>query len=745
MTSFNSKFLLSLAGLFLLTVMVFRGVLDNGFVLNWDDFEYVTENPMIQKWANFFEMTVSFHSANWHPLTWFSHALDYQIYGLNPFGHHLTSLFLHGLNTCWVFILFVLLVGRGKEGSNYSVYVGGIFTALLFGLHPLRVESVAWVSERKDLLCGFLYFSTIGAYYLYVCEKKRWIYSVMFFLFALAIMSKPMAVTLPIVLLLLDIFPLERLRLAKDLPPLLMEKIPLFALSLMGGVLTLLAQGTTGAVRTLQETSLSDRIINSFHTLWAYIEKTFWPRDLLPFYPLWENPSWLSIKFLLGLILFLGATLFSFYQWRKGNPAWAIAWLFYLVTLAPVIGIIKVGTQAMADRYTYIPTLGPIFLVGAGLTNLWQRNIFRWGIILGTTIMVFALSILSSKQTKIWHDGESLWIPVVEKFPKKVYRAHANLATYYFQEGHLQKAENQLKTALRIQPNQVDTFFYLGMIYTNQGRLAEAKEALQKALLLNAKDERVLYRLGILYEKLGQEDLAQNEYKKALRLKPKAELVRLRLGQLYVKTGRFPEAEKQFKKVLEFDPESEGARNNLGALYYQTSRFRQAEVEYLQVIKIWPRKVRAYNNLGVLYYEMKKFKDAENIYGKVLELDPNYIETINNLGILYLAMNRNNDALRLLQSSKSLDPNRVDTLYYLGIVYMSEKDWDSAQTEFRTALSLNPDNADIYDKLGILFARKEKWEKARKAFKSALKLSPSHQSARTNLKRLENKIKTNRQ
>ena len=745
MTSFNSKFLLSLAGLFFLTVMAFRGVLDNGFVLNWDDFEYVTENPMIQKWANFFEMTVSFHSANWHPLTWFSHSLDYQIYGLKPFGHHLTSLFLHGLNTCWVFVLFVLLVGRGKEGSNYSLYVGGIFTALLFGLHPLRVESVAWISERKDLLCGFLYFSTIGAYYLYVSEKNRWIYSVMFFLFALAIMSKPMAVTLPIVLLLLDIFPLERLRLAKDLSPLLMEKIPLFALSLIGGVLTLLAQGTTGAVRTLQETSLSDRILNSFHTLWAYIEKTFWPRDLLPFYPLWENPSWLSIKFLLGLILFLGATLFSFYQWRKGNPAWAIAWLFYLVTLAPVIGIIKVGTQAMADRYTYIPTLGPIFLVGAGLTNLWQRNIFRWGIILGTTIMVFALSILSSKQTKIWHDGESLWIPVVEKFPKKVYRAHANLATYYFQEGHLQKAENQLKTALRIQPNQVDTFFYLGMIYTNQGRLAEAKEALQKALLLNAKDERVLYRLGILYEKLGQEDLAQNEYKKALHLKPKAELVWLRLGQLYVKTGRFPEAEEQFKKVLEFDPESEGARNNLGALYYQTSRFRQAEVEYLQVIKIWPRKVRAYNNLGVLYYEMKKFKDAENTFGKVLELDPNYIETINNLGILYLAMNRNNDALRLLQSSKSLDPNRVDTLYYLGIAYMSKKDWDSAQTEFRIALSLNPDNAAIYDKLGILFARKEKWEKARKAFKSALKLSPSHQSARTNLKRLENKIKTNRQ
>ena len=249
MIFFKSKFLLSLLGLFLLTVIVFRGVLDNGFLLNWDDFEYVTENFMIHKWDNFFEMTTSFYAANWHPLTWFSHALDYQLYGLNPLGHHLTSLLLHGLNTCWVFAIFVLLVGKEREG--YGVYVGGIFAALFFGLHPLRVESVAWVSERKDLLCGFFFFSTIGAYCFFVRKKKRWAYFVLIFFFALAIMSKPMAVTLPIVLLLLDIFPLERLRLIKDLPSLLIEKIPLFALSLVGAVLTFLAQSKTGAIRTL--------------------------------------------------------------------------------------------------------------------------------------------------------------------------------------------------------------------------------------------------------------------------------------------------------------------------------------------------------------------------------------------------------------------------------------------------------------------------------------------------------------
>ena len=745
MTFFNSKFLLFLVGLFLLTVLVFRGVLDNGFVLNWDDLEYVTENPMVQKWPNFFEMTTSFYAANWHPITWLSHALDYQLYGLNPWGHHLTNLLLHGLNTCLVFVLFVLLVGRGREGYDNGVYIGGIFTALLFGLHPLRVESVAWVSERKDLLCGFFFFSTIAAYCTYVREKKRLGYNLLIFFFTLAIMSKPMAVTLPIVLLLLDVFPLERVRLTKDLPPLFIEKIPLFALSLLGGVLTLLAQSATGAVRTLQETSFADRIINSFQTLWAYVEKTFWPRDLLPFYQFLENPSLFSIKFLLGLILFFGVTLFSFYQWRKGNPAWVVAWLFYLITLAPVIGIIKVGAQAMADRYTYIPTLSIAFLSGAGLMNLWQHNKFRSGIILVTAIMAFALSNLSAKQVRIWHDGESLWIPVAEKFPAKIYHAHANLASFYFQEGQLKKAEDQLKVAIKIQPNQVDTLFYLGMVYTDQGRFAEAKELLGKALSLNAKDERVLYRLGVLYEKLGQENLAQNEYHKALVLKPELETVRLRLGQLYSKTGRFKEAEEQFNKVLELNAESEGGRNNLGVLYYQTDRFGQAEVEYLRVIKTWPRKVQAYNNLGILYYETKKYEDAEIIYQKVLELDPNYIEAKNNFGVLNLAMNKNKDALRLLQSSKSMDPKRVDTLYYLGMAYMAERKWLSAQKEFRAALSLNSDNADIYDKIGIVLAQQEKWEKSREAFQSALRLDPSHLSAKRNLQRLENEIIANSQ
>jgi len=745
MISLNSRFLLSLAGLFLLTVIVFQGVLDNGFVLNWDDFEYVTDNRLVQKGTNFFEILTAFHSANWHPLTWFSHSLDYQLYGLNPRGHHLTSLVLHGLNTCWVFALFILLAGNGRESFDYDVYAGGIFSALLFGLHPLRVESVAWVSERKDLLCAFFFFSTLAAYCFYAREKKGWKYGILIFLFALAIMSKPMAVTLPVVLLLIDVFPLQRLRLLKELPPLLIEKIPLFALSLTGGVLTLVAQKSTGAITSLEATSFSDRIINSFHALWSYLEKTIWPVDLLPFYPFWENPSLLSTKFLPGLILISGVALFGFFQWRKGNPAWLIAWMFYLVTLAPVIGIIKVGAQAMADRYTYIPTLGPAFLAGAGLMIGWRKNILRSGIILMTTIMVFALSFLSMKQIKIWHDGQSLWLPVVEKFPGKVHHAHANLATFHFQEGQLEKAESQLKIALKIQPDEVDSLFYLGMIYTDQGRLAEARDVLQKALRINAEDERVLYRLGVLHEKSGQADLAQNEYQKALGLNPELETVRLRLGQLYSKTGQIQKAEEQFNKVLELDAESEGARNNLGALYYQTGRFQDAETEYLRVIKAWPQKMRAYNNLGVLYYETKKFTEAEKIFQKVLGMDPNHIDAKNNLGMLYLQMNKKKEAIKLLVSSNTMDPNRVDTHYYLGMVYMSEKNWRSAQRELETALSLGPDNADIYDKLGIAYAQEKMWEKAGEAFESALRLNPSHPSARMNLERLEKKKTGNRQ
>ncbi len=728
-----------MGSLFLLTLLALRGVLDNGFVLNWDDFEYVTENHMIQSWTYLPEMITSSHSANWHPLTWFSHALDYQLYGLDPWGHHLTSLILHGLNTCWIFALFVLLASKVRGASHQSVLAGGIFTALLFGLHPLRIESVAWVSERKDLLCSFFFFSTIGSYLSYVQEKKNRGYAVLVFLFALALMSKPMAVTLPVVLLLLDVFPLERWCTLKDFPHLLKEKIPLFALSLATSVITLLSQGSTGAVRTLSETSLSDRIINAFHALWFYLEKTLWPRGLLPFYPAWENPSWASMEFLLGLALFLGATLFGVYKWRKGNPAWMIAWLFYLVTVLPVIGIIKVGTQAMADRYTYIPILGPVFLIGAGVMILWQKH--KVETILATVAMVFVLSMSSSKQIKIWKDGESLWLSVVQAFPGKVYRAHANLAVYYFQGNQLAKAEEQLNTAQRIQPNQVDTLFYMGMVYTRQGRWEEAREALQKALLLNPEDERVLYRLGVLYEKTGQKDLAENEYGKALNLNPEFEPVRVRLGQLYLRTGRTLEAEEQFKNALALNPESEEVRNNLGALYYETGKFQQAEAEYLRVINTWPQKVRAYTNLGVLYYETRRFDEAEKSYHKVLEMEPNHIEAINNLGILYLEMDRKDEALSLLQSAKTLAPNRVDTLYYLGIAYMAGENWLSAEAEFRAALSLNPDNAEIYGQLGVLLARQEKWQKAQEAFQSALRLNPSHRSAKTHLEQLMRKTK----
>jgi protein O-mannosyl-transferase len=736
----SKYFWVVLASLFLLVLISFRGVLENGFVLNWDDFEYVTENPMIQKWdsAHLLEMFTSFHSANWHPLTWISHALDYQLYGLDPWGHHLTSLILHGLNTCGVFVLFVLMasVGREEDVCDYRVWAGGVFAALLFGLHPLRIESVAWISERKDLLCSFFYFAAIGAYFFYVREKKRGGYGVLAFLFTLALMSKPMAVTLPVVLLLLDVFPLGRLRTIKGLPLVLQEKIPLFVLSLAGVVMTLMAQGSTGAIRTLSETSLLERVLNAFYALWFYLEKTLWPKDLLPFYPFRESLSWFDMGFLQGLIIFVGVTWISVYQWKKGNHVWMITWLFYLVTVAPVIGIIKVGTQAMADRYTYIPVLGPVFLAGAGILRLWKKNKFRPVLFLVTVVMVFALSILSSSQIRIWQDGKSLWVPVVEAFPGKVNRAHANLAVHYFQEGQLEKAEEQLQIAMKIQPDQVDNYFYLGMIYSRQGRFNQAGETLQKALTLDPEDERVLHRQGMLHEKMGKNDLAEAKYNEALSLDPDIVPVRIQLGQLLLKTGRIGEAEEEFKKVLALNPDSEEGRNNLGALYFQTGRFQLAEAEYQEAIKTWPRRPRAYTNLGVLYYETRKLLEAEEIYLKILERVPDHIEAINNLGVLYLEIKRNDEALRLLQSSKILNPKRADTLFYMGLVYMAEKNWQSAEVEFRASSVLNPVDVEVYNQLGIALARQKKWENSKEAFESALLLNPNHPSVKANLKRL---------
>jgi len=338
------------AAVFLCTLWVFADALDNDFV-TWDDPQYVYNNRMIQSLApdKIKGMFTDFHSSgNWHPLTLLSHAVDYRLFQLDPWGHHLTSILIHGLNTCLVSFLFVVLVRKARPdfGSGSALWVAGAIVGLLFGIHPLRVESVAWVSERKDLLCGFFVVSTLLVYLFYVSAKTKrsriFLYSASLTLFILALLSKPMAVTVPVIFLLLDVYPLMRIKEAKQLWNRILEKLPFFALSLLAGMIALVGQRSTGAISSIQQIDLEGRVVNAVISLVFYLEKTFWPTDLVPFYPVAERLTWANGLFIGSVFVLVAITLCCGWGWRKRQRFWMIAWFYYLVTLSPVVGIIQV-------------------------------------------------------------------------------------------------------------------------------------------------------------------------------------------------------------------------------------------------------------------------------------------------------------------------------------------------------------------------------------------------------------------
>ena len=375
----------------LITVIVFLPSLGNRFV-TWDDRGYVYQNPHLQpvnftfiKWA-----FANFIIANWHPLTWISYALDYSIWELNPLGYHLTNLLLHGMNTFLVALITFMLWKERVNASDsleaplyFNGYAVAFISALLFGLHPLHVESVAWISERKDVLCAFFFLVNIYTYILYtrsvhfendvtlstILSNKNYLVTVLLFVFA--VLSKPMAVTLPFVLLILDFYPLGRLS-SLTLKSMLIEKVPFIFISVGSSVITLLARSSGGAVSSVAEAPVLTRILVAFKAIAVYLQKMFWPAPLLPFYPYpadVSNISMLSAENLLYILFFITVSLFFLYlSLRKKQHLWLSAWCYYLITLLPVLGIIKIGDQSMADRYTYLPSIAPFIAFGIILT-----------------------------------------------------------------------------------------------------------------------------------------------------------------------------------------------------------------------------------------------------------------------------------------------------------------------------------------------------------------------------------------
>ncbi len=554
-----------------ITLAVFGRTVHNGFV-NYDDGEYVYENAQVVRGLTFPGIVWAFthvYSANWHPLTWISHMLDCQLYGLNPGGHHLTNILLHAATAILLF-----LVLRQMTGALWR----SAFVAAVFAIHPLRVESVAWVAERKDVLSGVFFMLTIGAYVRYAqrrsgapavpaldLRRSTRDYGLVLLYFALGLMCKPMLVTLPLVLLLLDYWPLNRVRTVTDhrnhfpIPRrLILEKLPLFGLAAASCVVTLFAQ--RGAIQPFENISLPLRVGNALISYVAYMGQMFWPSDLAVLYPFTASGVGVT-GVVLSVVVLAGISTGVFVLRRR--PYLLTGWLWYLIMLVPVIGIVRVGFQARADRYTYLPQIGLYVLLtwaAADLCAGWRHRRLVLGGIAASVIA--SLSVDSCLQTAYWRDSELLWTHTLACTSDN-FAGHNNLGDALLQKGSVDKAITQYQKALEINPDYVEAHYNLGDALLQKGNVDEAIAHFQKALEIKPDFAEAHYNLGSALLQKGKVDEAITHFQRALQINPDYVEAHNNLGNALLQKGSVDEAISHFQKALQINPDNAEAQNNL--------------------------------------------------------------------------------------------------------------------------------------------------------------------------------------
>ncbi|MEN9461233.1 MAG: hypothetical protein RIS84_1253 [Pseudomonadota bacterium] len=550
--AFSNRILLLLSGLlFIISFGVYYPSLNAEF-LTWDTQLYVIEPKMIRSlaWENLWQMLTSFEVANWHPLTWFSYAIDYALYGLNPWGFHLTNSLWHSANTVLFFLLALQLLKLHNPFAateNRNLWIAAL-AALWFGIHPQHVESVVWIAERKDVLSLFFSLLSIHIYLNYAQTRRPRDYLLSLLCFCLALMSKPMAVTLPVVLLLLDIYPLQRTCWTgsprqESLLKLGIEKIPFFLGSLLDAWFTILAQHQATAIISLEKVSIAGRVLNAFDSIVLYISKFLLPIGLSPLYPLdkhiTENP--LALMAVAAVILL---SILASYAWYKRQFAWLICWLFYLVSLLPVLGLIQVGSQAAADRYSYISTLPFYLIVATGLSYglFHQQGLRRISAGIGVLFISVGLGYATVQQSKVWKNDLVFWSYVLT-FTADKPAIWINVGNAYFKIGQYQQALEMLTQAASLQPNQYSMVHYnIAQCYLKLGQLPAALELYQNLIVhhvpLDVSQDVLYYRVGTIYQQQGKFDEARAAFEKVLSLDPTADTVRELLKNLPAKTPK---------------------------------------------------------------------------------------------------------------------------------------------------------------------------------------------------------------
>jgi protein O-mannosyl-transferase len=588
-----------------ITMIPYFQVKDYSFV-NFDDPMYVAENPNVLSGLTLKSMFWSFttgYAVNWHPLTWISHTIDCTLFGTNAGSHHLVSLFFHILNSVLLF-----LVLRALSGALWR----SALVAALFALHPLHVESVVWISERKDVLSAFFYFLTIGCYIWYVMERSRGKYLLTGLCFILALMAKPMAVTLPFVLLLLDFWPLNRITMKEniaikpngkkikssvvvpaynltltDFKKLAFEKTPLLLLSIISCVVTFMVQQKGGAINSLEVVSFKARIFNAFIAYCLYVKKAILPVDLAVFYPFGSLINWPGG--ILCLIVLSLITIIALKNTRK-YPYVITGWLWFIGTLVPVIGLVQVGSQAMADRYSYIPLIGIFIIAAWGTSDLIRQWKNYKGMVSAVWIAIMIiLLMLTQRQVKFWENDRTLF-------------------------GH----------AVAVTEGNYLAYNKLGLALMDKGRTDEAIDCYVKSLSFRPNYDFAHNNLGMALATIGRIDEAISHYSEALRINPNSEIANNNLGNALRRKGNLEEAIARFSMALQINPQFAEANNNLGAALAQQGKIDEAIGRFKEALRLRPRNVDAEVNLGMALMLKGKTNEAIAFYEDALRKKPDF-------------------------------------------------------------------------------------------------------------------------
>jgi protein O-mannosyl-transferase len=741
------------AAVWLITLAAFLPALQNGFVV-WDDNQYIYENTQIRSlsWETVRWALTDTSLIYWNPLAKLSHALDHALWGLNAAGHHLTSLFLHAVNALLVVLLVLRsLAWQGAQGrtatlpawlEGTAVLIAAGVAGILFGLHPIHVEPAVWISARKELLCTLFYLLSILAYLEYSRRGQRpegsggrrplsrdpW-YLASLGLFMLALASKPMAVSLPAVLLLLDWHPFGRLRSLRDLRPLLAEKIPFIVPSLAVSIVTAIAQHAVGAM-DLVDASLATRLMVAVQAVAAYLGKILVPLHLNPLYPYPKEISAASLEFLMPALTCAVISAGCIVAARRNRRIWPLLWVYYLVTLLPALGLVQVGRQSMGDRFVYLPSIAPFLAAGLGAAWLWTKSgALKQGagaarlLAAGAAAVIgVSLIILTQRQITVWKTSIDLWDHVISLEPDRIPIAYNNRGIAWGMRGEPDRAIADYTKALSLDPALSRARLNRGIAYNGQGQRDLAIEDFSEVIRQDPGIAEAYGGRGLVFAESGDLDRAMGDYSTAIRLDPAYHRAYYNRGLVFLKRRQLPEAREDFSAAINLHPGSFEAYNNRGLVLVQLGELDRAVEDYSRTIALNHNYAEAYNNRGVVYKATGRMDDAIVDFSMAITLKPDYASAQYNRGVAFQEKGQFDRAIDDLTRAISLDPRFAGAYNNRGIAYVEQGLPELALKDFTTAIGLQPGYFGYYLNRGELLRQSGRTDRARQDFRKACDL-----------------------